>query len=108
MEFALTIIIGLILVVLGISQMRGNISSLHSYHTHKVKEEDRLPLGKRTGLGSIIIGLSIIANGLLMHFSAVSNNSALFALGMVILLVGLLVGTVIALRAIIQYNHGLF
>ena len=108
MEFALTIIIGLILVVLGISQMRGNISSLHSYHTHKVKEEDRLPLGKRTGLGSIIIGLSIIANGLLMHFSAALNNSALFALGMVILLVGVLVGIVIALRAIIKYNHGLF
>lgn len=48
--FIVTFIIGVVCIILGISNMRGNISSLHSYHRHRVSEEDRIPFGKKGGL----------------------------------------------------------
>ena len=39
-------ILGLILVILGIVNMTGNLSTLHSYHRHRVSERDRKPFGK--------------------------------------------------------------
>ena len=53
-------LVGVVCIILGISNMRGNISSLHSYHRHRVSEEDRIPFGKQVGLGIIIVGISII------------------------------------------------
>ena len=41
-----TFLVGVICIVLGISNMKGNISSLHSYHRNRVSEEDRDPLRK--------------------------------------------------------------
>jgi hypothetical protein len=38
-----TFLVGVVCIVLGISNMRGNISSLHSYHRSRVSEEDRSP-----------------------------------------------------------------
>ena len=56
-EFIIQIVIGLALIVVGIFNMKGNISLLHSYHRKRVKEEDVLPFGKRIGIGSVIIKL---------------------------------------------------
>ena len=53
-------LVGVVFIVLGISNMRGNISTLHSYHRHRVSEEDRIPFGKQVGLGTIIIPIPII------------------------------------------------
>ena len=39
-ELILQIIIGLSLIILGIINMKGNISMLHSYHRKRVKKED--------------------------------------------------------------------
>ena len=52
--FIVSIIVGVVCIVLGISNMRGNISSLHAYHRAKVSEEDRIPFGKRVGLGAVV------------------------------------------------------
>jgi hypothetical protein len=54
--FVVTALVGIVCIVLGISNMKGNISSLHSYHRSRVSEEDRIPFGKKVGLGTIIIG----------------------------------------------------
>ena len=40
------LIIGLFASILGIMNIRGNISSIHSYNRRKVKEEDRPKYGK--------------------------------------------------------------
>ena len=56
----ITICIGIITCILGIIHTTGNISSLHKYHRHRVREEDKKPFGKLVGLGTIIIGLSVI------------------------------------------------
>ena len=44
--FIITLLVGVICIVLGVSNMRGNISSIHSYHRQRVKEEDKIPFGK--------------------------------------------------------------
>ena len=54
-------LVGIVCVALGVSNMRGNISSLHSYHTHRVSEEDRIPFGKLVGWGTILCGASVMA-----------------------------------------------
>ena len=72
MEFVMQIVIGLVLIVMGISNRKGNISSLHSYHRKRVKEEDVLPFGKLVGVGSIIVGCTIIVAGL---FDVVVNGN---------------------------------
>ena len=59
-EYIVAFLVGVIFIVLGISNMRGNISSLHSYHRHRVSEEDRIPFGKQVGLGTMIVGIGII------------------------------------------------
>ena len=58
--FVVTAIVGIVCIVLGISNYKGNISSLHSYHRSRVSEEDRIPFGRMVGLGTIIIGAVII------------------------------------------------
>ena len=58
--FIVSALVGIVCIVLGVSNMKGNISSLHSYHRNRVSEEDRIPFGKKVGLGTIIIGVGII------------------------------------------------
>ena len=41
--FIVALIVGIICIVLGVLNMRGNISSIHSYHRQRVKEEDIIP-----------------------------------------------------------------
>lgn len=45
-EFIIQIIIGLIIMIIGILNMKGNISLLHSYHRKRVKKEDIIPFEK--------------------------------------------------------------
>ena len=62
-EFIIQIIKGLIIIIIGILNMKGNISLLHSYHRKRVKKEDIIPFGKKVGIGNIIIGITIILAG---------------------------------------------
>ena len=51
MEQIITIVIGIVMILIGFSNRKGNISMLHSYHRKRVTEEDRLPFGKMVGNG---------------------------------------------------------
>ena len=108
MNFIISIAIGVICIVLGIINMKGNISTLHSYHRHRVSEEDRIPFGKAVGLGTIICGISCV---IFSAFSAVAfyTETKLFSLiGTVILISGLALGLGISFYAMIKYNKGIF
>jgi len=101
-------VIGVICIILGISNMRGNISSLHSYHRHRVSEEDRLPFGKKVGLGTVIIGCGAI---LFSIFSAIAQYLELpvfNTVATVVLIAGLIAGLGISFYAMIKYNKGIF
>ena len=101
-------LVGVICIVLGISNMRGNISSLHSYHRHRVSEEDRIPFGKLVGLGTIIIGIGIIIFSVLSAVTLYTENNIFTLIGTAILIIGIIVGLVISFKAMIKYNKGIF
>ena len=108
MEFIFTFIVGVVLVVLGILNMRGNISSLHSYHRNRVSEEDRIPFGKQVGLGNIIIGVGIIVFSILSAITLYTENEVYIAVGTAVLIAGIIAGLVLSFKAMIKYNKGIF
>ena len=92
MDFT-SLVLGIIIIIIGIMNMKGNISTLHSYHRKRVKEEDRLPFGRLVGFGTIIIGISLIIYSFL---------------GETILIIGLIIGLIIITYAMFKYNKGIF
>ena len=103
-----TFLVGVICIVLGISNMKGNISSLHSYHRNRVSEEDRIPFGKQVGVGTIIIGIGIIVFSGLSVVTLYTENDIFILLGTVLLMSAIIIGLVISFRAMIKYNKGIF
>ena len=105
---AVTFIIGIIICILAISNMRGNISSLHSYHRSRVKPEDVKPFGKLVGLGTLIIGISIIAFSVLMFIALKTEVEDYTLIGTGVMIAGLVVGMIISFYAMKKYNGGIF
>ena len=103
-----TFLVGVVCIVLGISNMRGNISSLHSYHRSRVSEEDRIPFGKQVGLGTIIVGIGIIEFSVLSSVTLYTENDIFILVGTAVLIIGIILGLVISFRAMIKYNKGIF
>ena len=101
-------LVGVVCIVLGISNMRGNISSLHSYHRNRVSEEDRIPFGKQVGLGIIIVGIGIIVFSVLSSVTLYTENDIFILVGTAVLIIGIILGLVISFRAMIKYNKGIF
>ena len=102
------IILGIFISVLGFSNMKGNISSIHWYHRKRITEENRLPFGRMIGLGTIICGISIVIFGC-FSFVAEKTQIDLFSIiGAVIVVVGLVIGLALSLYAMIKYNKGIF
>ena len=94
--------------VLGISNIRGNISTLHSYHRHRVSEEDRIPFGKQVGWGTIIIGIGISIFSVLSTATLYTENNIFVLIGTVVLIVGIIIGLIMSFKAMIKYNKGIF
>ena len=103
-----TTIIGIIICVLAVMNMRGNISTLHSYHRNRVKEEDVKPFGKLVGLGTLLIGISVILYSLLLIVFTLTNFEILTIIGNVVMTIGIIVGIVISFYAMKKYNGGIF
>ena len=101
-------LVGIVCIVLGISNMRGNISSLHSYHRHRVSEEDRIPFGKQVGLGIVVIGIGIIIFSVLSTVTLYTENNIFILIGNAVLIVGIVAGLIISFKAMIKYNKGIF
>lgn len=104
----ITFLVGVLFIVLGISNRKGNISSLHSYHRNRVSEEDRIPFGKQVGLGIIIIGIGILVFSALSAVTLYTENEIFILLGTVLLIGTIIIGLVISFRAMIKYNKGIF
>ncbi|MBQ2714625.1 MAG: hypothetical protein IJF76_03235 [Clostridia bacterium] len=102
------ILVGALCIVIGILNRKGNISMLHSYHRSRVSEEDRLPFGKRVGLGMIVIGVTVIVNGIFIGLSEFLVNETLSYIGIVIMAIGMIIGITIAFHAMKKYNKDIF
>lgn len=107
-ETVVSLFVGIVCIVLGVSNMRGNISSIHSYHRNRVKEEDVIPFGRLVGLGTILIGVGIIVFGGMTIVTNVTENDFFLILGIGILIVAVIIGLCLSFYAMIKYNKGIF
>lgn len=107
-SYIFTIIFGIICIIIGFLNTKGNISSLHSYHRKRVKEEDRIPFGRKVGIGTIVIGFSLIIFGTLMYTSESLGNDIYEHIGNIVLIIGFIVGLCFNLYGMIKYNKGIF
>lgn len=108
MESIFTALIGIVFIVLGIIHLKGNISLLHSYHRKRVKEEYKVPFGRMTGTGIIIIGGALIVSGVLSYLSTYLQMEVLMTISYVVTGVGFVAGLIFIFYAMIKYNKGVF
>ena len=102
------VILGMFISVLGISNMKGNISSVHWYHRSRVTEENRLPFGRMIGLGTIVIGVSVAAMGCLTFIAEKTGNDVFSIIGAGVVIVGSIAGLALSFCAMFKYNKGIF
>ena len=95
------LILGLFISVLDISNLKGNISSIHWYNRTKVGEEEMAQYGKYMGIGTIIIGGTIALTAAVFLF-------VVLAPVLILTVAGVLVGVGLMLYAQFRYNGGIF
>ena len=106
--FLVPCLIGILCIFLGLENRKGKIGSLHAYHRHRVSEADRIPFGKRVGLGTIIVGGGIIGFSILSAIAVQLDREIFTLIGTGILFVSLAAGLGISFHAMIKYNKGIF
>ena len=94
------LILGIFISVIGIGNMTGNISTIHSYNRRKVKEEDVPKYGRAVGTGTLIIGVSLIAAFVTTFWSEEAMSF--------IVIPALVIGLGFILYAQFKYNKGIF
>lgn len=100
MEDLTLLVLGLLISVIGIVNIRGNISTIHAYNRRNVKDEDVPKYGKAVGTGTLIIGASFVAAYAVSFWSEAAMAF--------ILLPATAVGLGFMLYAQFKYNHGIF
>ena len=107
-EFLTALAIGLLVSILGIVNMTGNVSTLHSYHRKRVSEENRKPFGRLVGLGTLIIGISLIIFSALQLASEKTEVELYAVIGAALLIIGVAAGALLSVYAIKKYNGSIF
>ncbi len=101
MEYMLLLILGTVLIVTGIFNTKGNVSTIHRYNRRRVSKEDAPKYGKTMGLGTLIMGASMAATAILQM---IFDLEAIFYL----LATGVVIGLGIMVYAQFKYNKGIF
>ena len=102
------LLLGILIVVMGAINMTGNINSLHSYHRHRVREEDRVPFGRMVGGGTLTVGVGVIAFSVLMMIYHVTVAEVLVWIATGVMLVCIAAGLALSFWGMIKYNKGIF
>ena len=100
-EYGFMLIFGVLIVCLGIMNFKGNISSIHWYNRRKVAKENEKQYGKYMGIGTIIVGSSLILNSILQMIFGLEIFYC-------IIVIGVVVGLGFILYSQIKYNKGIF
>lgn len=101
MGYLSLLLLGGLLSVLGVINLRGNTSTIHWYNRAKVRPEDVPKYGRLMGAGTLTIGGSIVVTALLQLRFDTEGLMVLIALGC-------LAGLSIMLYAQLKYNRGIF
>ena len=99
------LVFGILLIPLGIMNVKGNISSIHWYNRTRITEETRPKYGKLMGSATIILGEGLIIASIL---NIVFKTELVALIGAIIACAAAVVGVVIMLYAQIKYNKGIF
>ena len=100
MDNLMMLILGLCISVIGIVNIKGNISTIHSYNRRRIKEEDIPKYGKVVGAGTLIMGLSLVL-GFIVSFWNEEIKGFIIA-------PAIIVGLGLMLYGQIKYNKGIF
>ena len=100
MENIFMLIVGIFISVIGIINIRVDISPVHWYNRRKVRQEDVPKYGKAVGTGSLIIGIAIIIAYVVSFWSETAITF--------IILPAFVVGLGFILYGQIKYNRGIF
>lgn len=95
------LLLGIAISAIGVMNMRGNISTVHSYNRRKVKEEDIPKYGKTIGTGTLIVGLALVVCFFMMTYGKESLVSF-------VMIPSLIIGLGIILYGQFKYNKGIF
>ena len=93
--------LGIFCVMLGIFNMCGNISTIHWYNRRKVTKENQKAYCMFVGLGTLIVGVAIIAGAVIQALGNIAASGLVIG-------VGVLIGLALILYAQFKYNKGLF
>ncbi len=94
-------ILGLIIMIIGIINVSGNISTIHWYNRTKVMPQDEKKYGRVIGIGTLVIGSFITLSGVL---NILFENDMF----MLLLLLGAIIGLIIIIYGQFKYNKGIF
>lgn len=100
MDHIALLILGIFIAIIGIVNIMGNISTIHSYNRRNVREEDVPKYGRAVGTGTLIIGVSLIAAFVTTFWSETAMSF--------IVIPALVIGLGFILYAQFKYNKGIF
>ena len=101
MKYLPLLMLGIAAMILSIPNLRGDISTIHWYNRLRISKDDIPKYGKAMGLGSLVMGVSIVLTAVLqMIFDAEVLSYLIVA--------GVIVGLGIVLYAQFKYNRGIF
>ena len=106
--FVTLIFFGVLVSIVGVLNMKGNVSSLHWYHRRRVTEENRKPFGMLIGLGTVIIGASLVLLGAALFAFERTQRKVFLIVGISEMIFAITVGLTLSFYAMIKYNKGIF
>ena len=101
MEYIFLLIFGICITILGIFNLKGNISTIHWYNRLKITEKNRKKYGKSMGIGSLIIGICMTITAILQM---IFYNENIWY----ITVIGIIIGLIFMIYGQIKYNRGIF
>ena len=101
MEYIPLLLLGAIFIVISVQNFKGNISTVKRYNRRKVSEADAPKYGKAMGLGTLIMGASIVLTAVLQM---IFDREPIFY----VLAAGVLLGLAVMICAQFKYNKGIF
>ena len=100
MGYVPLLFLGIIISIMGVINLRGNLSTIHWYNRWKVSEADAPKYGKAMGLGTLIIGVSIALTAALQMLL---DSEIVYG----ITIAGTIIGAAVILYAQLKYNKGI-
>ena len=106
--YLIQIAVGIILMVIGINNLKGDISSIHSYHRNRVSEEDKAIFGKYMGTGTIICSIGVMLFAVLSYLTELLTNKIYITAGTWTMIICLIIGIGFMVYATVKFNKGVF